>query len=255
MSLFHRRDGKLSLLTWNVWFGLEKPHRRWTELLSIVGAARPDVIAFQEVTDPFLSMLRATPWVKKAYTLSDPRGETIEQYGTVIATRMAQGRVDVHPLESGMGRKLVVVEADVGGLAWAFASVHLESLKPSATVRGRQLEKIFEILSPLENVVLMGDLNFCSSWEEENSRIPADYIDLWPTVRAEEGFTVDWDLNPIRSREVGAWKRVRYDRILFRSAHVRPVKAELTGTEVIKGEVPDLVPSDHFGVLGHFHIV
>jgi len=254
MSLFRRTERSLSLLTWNVWFGLEKPHRRWTELLAIVGSLRPDVIAFQEVTDPFLQMLRAEPWVKKAYEISDPRGESIDRYGTVIVTRMPMEIVDVYPLESDMDRKLVVVEAEFAGASWAFAGVHLESMVESEKARGRQLEQIFEILSPYEHAVLMGDLNFCASWPHENDRIPDDFMDVWSAIRADDGFTVDAELNEMRAREVEGWKRVRLDRILVHSTMARPEKAELTGTKRIKGVTPDLYPSDHFGVTGRVKV-
>jgi len=254
MRGFRRGERTLSLLTWNVWFGLERPHRRWTELLAIVGSLEPDVIAFQEVTDPFLDMLRTAPWVKNGYELSDPTGASIERYGTVIATRLPPERVEVHPLESEMGRKLVVVEAEAGDTTWAFASVHLESLIESAAVRGRQLHQIFEILSPFEHVVLMGDLNFCSSWTGENELIPARFVDVWLAVRSDDGFTVDAEVNEMRRREVEGEKRVRFDRILVSSEVARPLNAKLVGTKKIPGVRPALFPSDHFGVLGRLKL-
>jgi endonuclease/exonuclease/phosphatase family metal-dependent hydrolase len=245
------RPSSLSLLTWNVWFGLDRPHRRWTKLLEIVGKLRPDVIGFQEVTEPFLHALRTAGWRKRGYWISDPHGEEIDRYGSIVVSRLPIERTAVHPLESQMGRRLVVVETTVADRPWAFATVHLESLSESAAVRGLQLENIIERLERFENVVLMGDFNFCSSWPEEEERIPDTYLDLWREVRpGEDGFTVDCARNPMRLREVPGWKRVRFDRILVRSEHLQPAEVQLVGVDRIRCEGPTLLPSDHFGLWG-----
>lgn len=248
------RRRKLSVLTWNVWFGLEKPHRRWTELLATVRRLRPDVVAFQEVTAPFLEMLRKEPWVKKSYAISDPRGESIRAYGNVIMTTLPVGRIEVHPLESEMERKAVVVEARCADSDWAFASVHLDSFRKSAGVRAGQLDRVVDIMSPFDNALILGDFNFCSSWAEENERIPSAYTDLWPVLHSDDGFTVDTDVNEMRRRVAEEDKRVRFDRILLRSPDARPLGAELVGTKRIRGEEPHLFPSDHFGVFGTLHL-
>jgi tyrosyl-DNA phosphodiesterase 2 len=124
----------------------------------------------------------------------------------------------------------------------------------SAVVRGRQLHQIFEILSLFEHVVLMGDLNFCSSWPGENELISARFVDVWPAVRSDDGFTVDAELNEMRRREVEGEKRVRFDRILVSSEVARPLNAKLVGTKRIPGVRPALFPSDHFGVLGRLKL-
>ena len=213
MRLPFQRRHRLSLLSWNVWFGLEKPHRRWTELTSIVGSLRPDVIALQEVTDPFLRMLRKATWVRGRYHISDPSGDSLEGYGNLIVSRLPMERVHVQPLESEMDRKLVVVEASAEGRPWAFASVHLESFRESTARRARQLDQVLQALSSYPEVALMGDFNFCASWQDENERIPGDYQDVWPAVRPEEGFTVDTEENEMRGRGTEERKRVRFDRL------------------------------------------
>ena len=248
MRLPFWRRRTLSLLSWNVWFGLEKPHRRWTELLSILGSLQPDVIALREVTDPFLGMLRKAPWVRKRYEISDPTGDLLEGYGNLIVSRLPVESASVHALDTEMDRKLVIVEASAAQGMWAFASVHLESFRESADLRRRQLKQVFEALEPYPDVALMGDFNFCASWTQENNRIPGDYVDVWPAVRADDGFTVDTDLNEMRGREAETTKRVRFDRVLIHSGRVTPLDAKLVGTKKIRGEKPALYPSDHCGL-------
>jgi tyrosyl-DNA phosphodiesterase 2 len=240
----------VSLLTWNVWFGLDRPHRRWTELLSTVRRLRPHVIAFQEVTEPFLSMLRKEAWVRKTYSISDPRGESIGAYGNLILSSSPLREVETHTLLSDMDRKAVVGHTTVAGLDWAIASLHLDSFEEAAEIRGRQLKQVVGLMAPFPNTVLLGDFNFCSSWKQENDRIPPDYVDLWSATRSEPGFTVDTDSNSMRLRHKEQEKRVRFDRILVRSARVGPAKAKLIGTKKIRGETPAIFPSDHFGVWG-----
>jgi tyrosyl-DNA phosphodiesterase 2 len=249
MKLAFWRRPSVSVLTWNVWFGLEKPVKRWTRLLADAAELGPDLIAFQEVTDPFLEMLRNEPWVRKAYRISDPRGESISSYGSVIVSRHPILRHEVLPLDSEMDRKLVVVETEVAGSAWTVATVHLESLE-SATVRARQLEQILEYLGPAPSVILCGDFNFCSSWAEENGRIPREFVDVWPAASEESGFTVDTELNATRARKTDGERRERFDRIFVRSNRAQPAEVRLVGTKQVKGETPALFPSDHFGVYG-----
>ncbi len=100
----------------------------------------------------------------------------------------------------------------------------------------------------------MGDLNFCSSWTVENELIPPEFVDVWSAVCSDDGFTVDPELNEMRRREVEGRKRVRFDRILVRSAVARPLKVQLVGTQRIRGVKPELFPSDHFGVMGRLNI-
>jgi len=223
--------------------------KRWTRLLADAAELRPDLIAFQEVTDPFLQILRKEPWVRKAYAISDPRGDSISSYGSVIVSRRPILRHEVLALDSEMDRKLVAIEIEVAGSVWTVATVHLESLE-SATIRGRQLEQVFEHLGSAPNVILCGDFNFCSSWKEENRRIPKEFVDVWPAASVDRGFTVDTELNATRARKTNGERRERFDRILVRSSQARPTEVRLVGTKQVKGETPALFPSDHFGVYG-----
>lgn len=236
------------MITWNVWFAPERAVRRWTELLRIVGRERPDVIAFQEVTPPFLALLHNSAWLRRSYTLSDPDGAHIDGYGNLIATRFDPICTPVHPLESRMGRKLVLVEAEVHGQRWTFGCVHLESFRESVRERGRQLEQVFRHLAGAERAALMGDFNFCATWPDEERLIPGEWADPWRAVGVGDGWTVDTEVNRMRARRTAGRKRVRLDRILVRSADARPVRARLLGTRPIRGESPDLWPSDHFGL-------
>ena len=242
---FRRR--RLRLLTWNVWFGLERPLRRSQELLGIASRLRPDVMAFQEVTAPFLELLLSQPWLHR-YDVSDPSGATLEGYGNVIMTRFPQVVRVVQPFESAMGRKLILVEGDVGRRRWAFGCVHLESYRESSAARDGQLKQAMDRLDEYEHAALMGDFNFCSTWAEENARIPNHWVDAWSAAGEGPGWTVDTDRNLMRARHSGASTQVRIDRVLMKRSSGRVVSARLVGTSPIPGEFPEVWPSDHFGL-------
>ena len=96
----------------------------------------------------------------------------------------------------------------------------------------------------------MGDFNFCSSWTEEQRRIDPDYLDVWSELHADPGYTEDPAVNRML-RKYTDKEAVRLDRVLLRSAIPGwiPVSAEVLGTAPISDELPDVFPSDHFGLL------
>ena len=100
-----------------------------------------------------------------------------------------------------------------------------------------------------EAYILMGDFNLCSSWTVENRLIEEHYLDLWPAIRRDQpGYTEDTSTNRMRLLAKGKHKHVRFDRILMRSPVWRPRSIGLLGTQPISDELPDVFPSDHFGL-------
>ena len=88
---------RVSLATWNVWFGEYEPDLRRAALLEILGARAPDVICLQEVTDDFLAALRAAAWVRARYALSDATGDSYDDYGVVLLARRPLARLALAP--------------------------------------------------------------------------------------------------------------------------------------------------------------
>jgi len=100
----------------------------------------------------------------------------------------------------------------------------------------------------------MGDFNFDSSWAENQNLDPA-YQDVWPLLHpSEPGYTEDTEVNTMRLLHTGKHKQVRFDRILLRSEQPgwRAESIQLIGTEPIGIEMPNVFPSDHFGLFGTF---
>jgi tyrosyl-DNA phosphodiesterase 2 len=131
-------------------------------------------------------------------------------------------------------------------------TTHLESLRRSAKIRPIQLKEIFALLNDSDNSVLMGDFNFCSSWDE-NSNIDSSYLDFCQVLRFDDpGYTAEEDINIMRRHINKEDDNVRIDRIMSRSENQnwKPTRIDRIGMEPISPKYPDIFPSDHFGLIG-----
>jgi len=240
----------LKVATFNVWFEDHEFESRAAAILLLLRESGADVIALQEVKLRFLERALREPWIRDEFTLSDADGSTIADYGVILLSRLPVLGLELYDLPSTMGRQLLTARVAAGKLDLVVATTHLESLSEFGMYREEQLRKIFRVLEPAENALLLGDFNFCSS-SVENEALDERYADLWPLSRPEEpGWTVDGQANAMRRSLGKSKKRARYDRIFARSNgrsfKIRSIR--LLGTEPVSPELPDLFPSDHFGV-------
>ncbi len=252
----HKRD-RLTLATFNIWFGAYYTRERYQAIANLLAVHQPDFIALQEVTPPALEMFLGQAWIREGYFTTDMDGSTLSEYGVLILSRLPLNRITLMPLPSFMGRCLLLVETEINGVPLEVGTVHLESKRISARMRGLQLKKIFHFLKGMPNVILMGDFNFCASWYKENNRIDPAYHDVWEVLRDDEpGYTEDTAINRMRDLIKGKHKQVRFDRILFkgfaRDSGWAATSIDLLGTQPIASELPDVFPSDHFGLLAAF---
>lgn len=235
----------LTLVTYNVWFGNYHRADRQRALLSILRQADADIIGLQEVTPGFLRTIMDEPWIARDYRVGEV---SVSPYGVLMLARVPVERFTLHRLPSAMGRKLLVAEL-AGRDSPAVATVHLESLDQAA-VRKEQLDIIFPILDAYPHAVLMGDFNHCGTWDE-NQNLDPRYLDIWPNLRpGEPGWTEDTDINTMRLLVDPTPTQVRFDRVIVRSTGGlwQPIDIERLGTEPIAADLPDVFPSDHFGL-------
>jgi tyrosyl-DNA phosphodiesterase 2 len=244
---------RLTLVTYNLWFGEHRWEERLTALLGLVRDCRPDVIGFQEVTPWCLEHVLAEDWVRRAYQVSDADGSTLEPHGVLLLSRLPIRDLALCHLPSEKDRKLVLGELETVDGCICAGTVHLESSPPSVLLRLEQLDRVLPWLSEADDGVLMGDFNFDPRDTAEQSLIEPRYRDLWPELHGDEpGYTVDTRLNRMRLQNKGLHKRARFDRILLRSRGCRwaPASMRIIGTGPLSPEQPDLYPSDHFGLAG-----
>lgn len=248
---------ELTFVTFNVWFAKYYRQERCQALLQILGNCNADIIGLQEVTPSFLEEILEQEWVRDSYYISDITGVTIQPYGILLLSRLPLRRLFLHDLFSLQNRKVLIAALFVNEQTFHFATVHLESQKPSADIRAEQLAMIFPLLEKSEHSAIVGDFNFCSSWTVENANLDSHYTDLWSVLRSNEpGYTEDTDINLMRLQQTQRKKKARFDRILLRSSSSawQPKSIQLLGTKPISPAYPDVFPSDHFGLLGQIEL-
>ena len=250
---------ELTLVTFNVWFDDYYALERCEALLEIVRQCDADIICLQEIKTRYLNFILQQPWVQKGYQVSDFTGRTIQPYGVLLLSRLPITQLRLHRLPSMMARKLLVTGFELNRQTVEIATVHLESMKAFAPSRKRQLSLIFPALAESQHVMLMGDFNFCARRSpEENACIDPDYQDMWIVLHGDDpGYTEDTNINLMRLEKNQKHKQVRFDRMLVRSSTPgwRPASIELLGTEPISANLPNVFPSDHFGLRGTLHWV
>ena len=244
---------RLTLVTYNVWFGWDHRYRRCEALLRIVQNCRADVIALQEIMPDFLEVVLEKEWVRAHYRVSDLTGDTLRPYGVLLLSRLPIARLQLYDLPGAMYRKLLVAEYRINGQTLKVAAVHLESERGSAPVRVQQLDRIFPRLQDAPHAVLMGDFNFSPMEGEEQAHIDHRYGDMWTLLGGDEpDFASDVvDLNSTLKRE-RMKQLLGFDRILLRSGVPgwQPQSIHLLGTEPISPEDANVFPSDHYGLTG-----
>ncbi len=246
----------LTVVTFNVWFADHAFDARSEAMLRLLKEADADVIALQEVTDNFLRRALREEWLQQAYAVSDATCETVSGYGVALFSRLPVKSFALRRLPTGMGRSLLTTDIHVNRRGIRIGTVHLESLRESEPTRATQLKRIAGVLSDPENAILMGDLNFCSSWPEE-ANLPPEFVDVWPLLHpGEAGYTIDGSVNAMVRPHEGE-KAVRFDRILVRSTPgaVKAKDIRLIGTKPISREQWTVFPSDHFGLRAELAVI
>jgi len=240
------------------------PPARTQALLKILHDSNADIIGLQEVIPRFLKVLTHTPWVRENYFISEVTGESFCGYGNIIMTTMRPRCFYTRPLESLMGRQLIMSEFAMstpsGVEILRVGTVHMESLVGNYELRNFQFKQIFPLLTdPVPgykhvHCFLMGDFNLdpCSQEELDSVQTQFDqFVDCWTSCcHGSPGGT-----RYVNYPEEGK-NPVRFDRIILHSKENRiiPQSVVTIGSEALKTPSLDesydqVFPSDHLGLL------
>lgn len=224
----------LRLTSWNVWFDRHQRERRFQGLLEELSRWRPHLMAFQEVTMPFVRAILACEWLQGSYWIS---AREPNQLGVLMVGRVLPSSLRFEALPSEMGRRLLLCEME----GVTVASCHLESTGQGGPRRKEQLARSFQLLNPYQRCVLMGDFNFADG-TPECSVLDSAYQDAWGDQT--DAYTIDSQRNSMLTRtRPSSQVAIRIDRVLSRGLRVD--ERSLLGTEPIE---EGLHPSDHFGL-------
>ena len=237
---------RLSLATYNIWFNVLFARQRYEAIAAILAAEAPDVMVFQEVTEPALTVLLAQPWIRAHYSSAAVCGGRLGHYGMLLLSRIPVDRVSYTRLPSNLSRGYLTARYTIGGRSFTVVGLHLESGKAAAALRERQLRLVVDSVRGHADVAIMGDFNLRDA---ENAILPADFTDVWPTLRPDEpGFTEDTTINHMRYDMKHKHRHVRFDRVLLKADTWTAHSVRLLGREPVEPELPRIFPSDHFGV-------
>ncbi|MDT5095215.1 MAG: tyrosyl-DNA phosphodiesterase 2 [Mycobacterium sp.] len=239
----------LTVTTFNVWYDGYFADERYRAIATLLSRETPDVMVFQEMTPPALEILQAQPWIREHYRCAAVVGGRAGNYGLVMFSRLPTARVIHSRLPSRPTRRsrgMLLAEFAVNGRPLAICSLHLDSGKGRARLRGRQLRRVFRALRSADDAIVLGDFNMRDS---ENTRITLPYYDVWPTLRPHhDGFTEDTSINTMRLDSKNKHTQVRFDRVLLKGPAWSADSIDLLGAEPISSAHPRVFPSDHFGV-------
>jgi len=243
------------MLTYNIWRSAEMMRERIEALGQIVEDLEPDILVLQEVTLENLAVLREQRWFSR-YLLIPP---DVTKQGTIsLEIILSSYPVDkwfISPYKnSPRKRKLVVAEtknAVLSSVKFVIAGTHLVHAGENTRFRELQLKEALQVLTPYENVCVMGDLNI-EDKVDGDVVLPSPWIDAWlslPGNTDSNGLTWDRSKTPFASvltRTVNATSyQARLDRVLCRLSDFKVKEMRIVGDKLTK---TGILPSDHFGV-------
>lgn len=219
--------------------GVDCANERMQSLIEMISAHKPDIVVLQESGIEFTNALK--------HALPQHHFLTTDPGSLVIASNVNMQDSQFIPFPSYMRRGMLFTQIILARHRFCLATVHLESLLEETETRKRQLDRLFDTLSPCENTLLAGDFNFAENAPEQ-SKIPADYHDSWRINKTGKGLTYDLENNPLaKSNALDSEKSRRLDRIYIRSQAVKNISVKIIGNQ------PPM-PSDHYGLIAEFTI-
>jgi tyrosyl-DNA phosphodiesterase 2 len=238
---------RLIVTTFNVWFDTYFADQRFRAIAQLLSRELPDVMMFQEITPAALDIFLAQPWIREHYRRATVVGDKTGNYGMLMLSRLPTVRVTYTRLPTRMSRGFLQAEFTINGMPLVVCSIHLDSGKRRARLRGRQLRRVFRSLRWADDAIVVGDFNMRDT---EDARIAPSYCDVWPMLRPDDhGFTEDTAINHMRFDSTNKHRQVRFDRVLVKGPAWAPASIDLLGTEAISTTHPRVFPSDHFGVM------
>lgn len=288
---------KFKILSFNVLHDLDRlhitcPKIRYDFQMILFENLNSDFLGLNEVTPNYLKLLTSTKFIQENYYLSNINFDDISTDHCCILLSKYPMKISSHSIET-LDRKVVIGELKIKDKNPIVICVaHTLAYERNYLSRKFQMEKIFELLDSWKSAssFLIGDLNLHQLFEDEYIR--DDYIDSWAKIRKDEGYTYDSINNKLIYEKLTIsmeYRRMRLDRILYKSKEMNVKSIDMFGNEpIFKTEVSNsfdpiyylrwtfrsiisllfdaisynifrepkeyLYPSDHFGLIANFSI-
>ena len=258
-SLAERKGTRkqISLLAWNIYYPSVKMRERMEALGQIVQELEPDILALQEVTPENLALLRNQPWFS-GYHMIPPDISNEVHHSVVILSVFPVDKWFSHPFKKApyTNRKIITAELTnaVSSPRFVVGVTHLVHARQNTLQRELQLKETLQVLSPYDNVCVMGDMNILSGRAEVDGFVvlPSSWIDVWlsfPGNTDENGYTYDQSKNPfvaLKRKGKSGILKARCDRVFCKLSDFKVKEMRIVGDKLTKSKI---VPSDHYGLL------
>lgn len=245
----------LKLMSLNVLYELHDPdivlpYNRWPYLIDFLENSDADIIALQEVTPCFLSILERQNWVRENYFLTDisNQAETIRPYGQIFLSKFQPNQLF---FSQQFSKRFIIACFPIKGQSHPLhiMNVHLKSnyKGDSSKVRQKQLNQILTTFSQLDSsnsasFLIVGDTNITSRdiISYTNSRVKM--VDVWDEAgpTGDFGWTFNIDENSLAKRLSRNAKHERFDRVLINAECkiLKPIKIQVTAKSQIDLTIP-----------------
>ena len=247
---------QISLLAWNIYFPSVKMRERMEALGQIVQKLEPDILALQEVTPENLALLRNQPWFSR-YHMIPPDISNEVDHSVVILSVFTVDKWFPHPFKKApyTNRKIITAELKntVSSPRFVVGVTHLVHARQNTLQRELQLKETLQVLSPYDNVCVMGDMNIQSGRTLVDGVVvlPSSWIDVWlsfPGNTDDNGYTYDQSKNPfvaLKRKGKSGILKARCDRVFCKLSDFKVKEMRIVGEELTKSKI---VPSDHYGL-------
>ena len=253
-----RRSKNIRMLTYNIWLSDEKMRERMEALGEIVEDLEPDLLTFQEVTHDNLAVLQEQRWYSRYHLVPWPFDLAKEgkSHFVVILSSFPVTKWHVFTLKTSPRNRTVVVaetESPISSaeVAFVIATTHLAYSGYNTRLREEQLKESVKIISPYDNVCVMGDLNIQDKVDGEVV-LPSPWIDAWLSISGNSesnGYTWDRNKTPfdsvLKSTVNSISYQIRLDRVLCKLSDFKVKEMRIVGDKVTKSGI---LASDHFGL-------
>jgi len=220
---------EIKLLNYNVYFDDETGKTRYPEIIKFINQGKYNVIALQECTPLFMSLLNRD---NKLRYFTRQQGSSRDGYTNIILTSLNTVQTGNIKLPSNMGRSAPFIELADSNMM--IANVHLESGLFDSDIREQQLNTILAATKEQSKLMIVGDMNFADGDDEE--QLLSQFHDLGAK---SEQLTYDVELNVLAQQTKFPFEgSKRLDRLFLKCENC----------EVEQFNVQKVTHSDHWPV-------
>lgn len=153
---------QIHLLSYNVYFDDETGKSRYPDIIKFIKKGNYNLIALQECTPIFLSMLNRD---NKLRYFTRQQGSMRDGYTNIILTSLKTTQTGDIKLPSNMGRSAPFIK--LANSKMMIVNVHLESGLFDSDIRKQQISTILANTKTQKKLMIVGDMNFDDGDSEE----------------------------------------------------------------------------------------